>query len=105
MMKALVQKDIYVIWKQMRIFVLVLVLLSVVNSAFNTVGAAGGIGDFFRERSQCSHPAGEPLPWNYLPGHHLAGGAALRRGAGKDAFYGADFRRGGICGGSRGDGG
>lgn len=36
-MKALVQKDFYVIWKQMRIFVLVLVLLSVVNSAFNTV--------------------------------------------------------------------
>ena len=36
-MKALVQKDIYVIWKQMRIFVLVLVLLSMVNSAFNTM--------------------------------------------------------------------
>ncbi len=36
-MKALVQKDFYVIWKQMRIFVLVLVLLSMVNSAFNTV--------------------------------------------------------------------
>ncbi len=36
-MKALVHKDFYVIWKQMRIFVLVLVLLSVVNSAFNTV--------------------------------------------------------------------
>ena len=36
-MKALVQKDFYVIWKQMRIFVLVMVLLSMVNSAFNTV--------------------------------------------------------------------
>lgn len=36
-MKALIQKDFYVIWKQMRIFVLVMVLLSMVNSAFNTV--------------------------------------------------------------------
>lgn len=36
-MKALVQKDFYVIWKQMRMFVLVLALLSMVNSAFNTV--------------------------------------------------------------------
>ena len=36
-MKALVQKDFYVIWKQMRIYVLVLVLLSMVNSAFNMV--------------------------------------------------------------------
>ena len=36
-MKALVQKDFYVIWKQMRILVLVLALLSMVNSAFNTV--------------------------------------------------------------------
>ncbi len=36
-MKALVQKDFYVIWKQMKIFVLVLVLLSMVNSAFNTM--------------------------------------------------------------------
>lgn len=36
-MKALVQKDFYVIWKQMKIFVLVMVLLSMVNSAFNTV--------------------------------------------------------------------
>lgn len=36
-MKALVQKDFYVIWKQMRMLVLVLALLSMVNSAFNTV--------------------------------------------------------------------
>ena len=36
-MKALVQKDFYVIWKQMRMLVLVLTLLSMVNSAFNTV--------------------------------------------------------------------
>ncbi|WP_295747997.1 ABC-2 transporter permease [uncultured Oscillibacter sp.] len=36
-MKALVQKDFYVIWKQMKIFVLVLVLLSMVNSAFYTM--------------------------------------------------------------------
>ena len=32
-MKALVQKDFYVIWKQMRMLVLVLALLSMVNSA------------------------------------------------------------------------
>ena len=36
-MKALIQKDFYVIWKQMRIFVVVILLLSIVNSAFNIV--------------------------------------------------------------------
>lgn len=36
-MKALIQKDIYVIWKQMRIFVVIILLLSIMNSAFNIV--------------------------------------------------------------------
>lgn len=36
-MKALIQKDFYVIWKQMRIFVVIILLLSIVNSAFNIV--------------------------------------------------------------------
>ena len=36
-MKALIQKDFYVIWKQMRIFVVIILLLSIMNSAFNIV--------------------------------------------------------------------
>ncbi len=36
-MKALIQKDFYVLWKQMKIFILVIFLLSVVNSVFNVV--------------------------------------------------------------------
>ena len=36
-MKALVRKDFYVLWKQMRIFVLIMVLLSVVGGIFNSV--------------------------------------------------------------------
>lgn len=36
-MKALIQKDFYVIWKQMKIFIVVILLLSMVNSAFNVV--------------------------------------------------------------------
>ena len=36
-MKALIQKDFYVIWKQMRIYVVIILLLSMINSAFNTV--------------------------------------------------------------------
>lgn len=36
-MKALIQKDFYVIWKQMKIFIVVILLLSLVNSAFNMV--------------------------------------------------------------------
>lgn len=36
-MKALLLKDVYVIWKQMRIFIVVILLLSMVNSAFNMV--------------------------------------------------------------------
>lgn len=36
-MKALIQKDVYVIWKQMRIFIVVILLLSMVNNTFNAV--------------------------------------------------------------------
>ena len=36
-MKALVRKDFYVLWKQMRMFVLIMVLLSVVGGIFNSV--------------------------------------------------------------------
>ena len=36
-MKALIQKDFYVIWKQMRIYVVIILLLSMINSAFNIV--------------------------------------------------------------------
>ena len=36
-MKALIQKDFFVIWKQMRIFVVIILLLSIMNSAFNIV--------------------------------------------------------------------
>ena len=36
-MKALLLKDFYVIWKQMRIFLVVVLLLSLVNSTFNCV--------------------------------------------------------------------
>ena len=36
-MKALVQKDIYVIWKQMRIFIVVILFLSMMNNMFNAV--------------------------------------------------------------------
>ncbi len=36
-MKALIQKDFYVIWKQMRIFVVIILLLFIMNSAFNIV--------------------------------------------------------------------
>ena len=36
-MKALVLKDFYVLWKQMRMFLLIMVLLSVVGGIFNSV--------------------------------------------------------------------
>lgn len=36
-MKALIQKDVYVIWKQMRMFVLIILVLSLVNNTFNSV--------------------------------------------------------------------
>nr|WP_325212313.1 ABC-2 transporter permease [uncultured Oscillibacter sp.] len=36
-MKALIRKDFYVIWKQMRIFVLVVLFMSMVNTTFNSV--------------------------------------------------------------------
>ena len=36
-MKALVRKDFYVLWKQMRIIVLILSLMSVVGGTFNSV--------------------------------------------------------------------
>lgn len=36
-MKALIQKDFYVIWKQMRIFIVVILLMSMVNNTFNAV--------------------------------------------------------------------
>lgn len=36
-MKALVRKDFYVLWKQMRMFLLIMVLLSVVGGIFNSV--------------------------------------------------------------------
>lgn len=36
-MKALIQKDVYVIWKQMRIFIVVILLMSMVNNTFNAV--------------------------------------------------------------------
>lgn len=36
-MKALILKDFYVLWKQMRLFLAVLLLLCVVNSTFNSV--------------------------------------------------------------------
>lgn len=36
-MKALIQKDVYVIWKQMRTFIVVILLLSIVNNTFNAV--------------------------------------------------------------------
>lgn len=36
-MKALVLKDFYVLWKQMRMFLLIMILLSVVGGIFNSV--------------------------------------------------------------------
>ena len=36
-MKALIKKDIYVIWKQMRMFVLLILALSMINNTFNAV--------------------------------------------------------------------
>ena len=68
-------------------------------------GGAGGGGDCFGKRAQCSHPAGEPLLGNHHPGYHLTGGAALRRGEGKDDFHGGDLRRGDLHRDSCGHGG
>lgn len=36
-MKALLLKDVYVIWKQMRIFLVVVLLMALINSTFNCV--------------------------------------------------------------------
>lgn len=36
-MKALILKDVYVLWKQMRIFLLVILVMAAINSAFNSV--------------------------------------------------------------------
>lgn len=36
-MKALIQKDIYVLWKQMRMFLLALVIMAVAGGAFNSI--------------------------------------------------------------------
>lgn len=38
-MKALVLKDVYVLWKQMRIFLLIVLILSAIPSSFNNVFA------------------------------------------------------------------
>lgn len=36
-MKALILKDIYVLWKQMRVFMLVILLMAMVNNTFNAI--------------------------------------------------------------------
>ena len=36
-MKALIMKDVYVIWKQMRMFILLILLMAMINNAFNAV--------------------------------------------------------------------
>ena len=36
-MKALIQKDVYVLWKQMKIFLLVMLVIMVGNGSFGSV--------------------------------------------------------------------
>lgn len=36
-MKALIMKDVYVLWKQMRMFMLVILLMAMVNNTFNAI--------------------------------------------------------------------